>query len=120
MGRQRSAKSSSTASTGNLPSMDDVGLKRKKRSRPDSGASGGGPIPKLELTCLIDVLEAIANTVKRQGNGSIPFQVFLPQSQRPHEPNWQEPGILRELLKHSIVIRTACTLSEGLRTGWLQ
>src|SRR5438045_5651629 len=120
MAKQRSAKSCLTPSMGNLPNMEDVGSRRRKRLRPDSGVSGGAPIPKLELTSLIGALEAIVSTARRQGSGSIPFQVFLPASLQRHESNLHEPGILRELLKHSIVIRTACTLSEGLRTGWLQ
>lgn len=120
MPRQRSSKCSLTASPANSRKRVDAGKRLLKRRQEDAGAPGGGDIPQLELSCLTEILAALASTVKKQGSGNIPFPLFLPQSLVGRESSWREPRMLLELIKRCIVIRTAFTLSATGSTGWFQ
>lgn len=120
MPKRRSRNCSSTPLLENSPSTAGAGCKRKKSPLRESGGSGTPEIPRVELSCLSEILEALCSTVKKQGRGTIPFPLFLPVSLQHLESSLREPGILRELITRSIVTRTACTVSQSGSTGWLQ
>src|SRR5579864_40789 len=120
MARRRSQNPSSTLFTGNSLSKAEDGYKRKVKSADPNGPPGGAAVPSMSLGSLIEILEALASTVRRQGNGGIPFPLFLPQWLQRDELSWRAPGMLPELIRRSIVIRTAFTLNESGTNGWLQ